>query len=66
MIVIIIFKYSSSTFINGTDIDILGAGYAHASYDNNIVSDISTPLDFITYATMKKFNNSEMRIGKWK
>jgi hypothetical protein len=42
MIVSIIIKYSF-TFINGMDINILGAGYAHASYDNNIISDISTP-----------------------
>jgi hypothetical protein len=66
MIVSISIKYSFSTFINGMDTNILGAGYAHASYANNIISDISTLLDFITYATMEKINNSEMRIGKWK
>jgi hypothetical protein len=65
MIVSISIKYSFSTFINGMDTNIRGAGYAHASYDNNIISDISTLLDFITYATMEKINNSEMRIGKW-
>jgi hypothetical protein len=35
-------------------------------YDNNIISEISTPLNFITYATMRTVNNSKTRVGKSK
>jgi NADH dehydrogenase len=34
-------------------------------YDNNIASEISTPLNFITYATTRAVNNSKKRFGKW-
>jgi NADH:ubiquinone reductase (H+-translocating) len=34
-------------------------------YDNNIASEISMPLNFITYATTRTVNNSKKRIGKW-
>ncbi|HXX96827.1 MAG TPA: NAD(P)/FAD-dependent oxidoreductase [Candidatus Bathyarchaeia archaeon] len=41
-------------------------GLSALVYDNNIISDFSTLLNFITYATMRMVYNSEMRIGKWK
>ncbi|MFL6323072.1 MAG: hypothetical protein ACJ71K_08970 [Nitrososphaeraceae archaeon] len=34
-------------------------------YDNNIASEISMPLNFITYATTRTVNNSKKRFGKW-
>jgi NADH dehydrogenase len=34
-------------------------------YDNNIASEISIPLNFITYATTRTLNNSKKRFGKW-
>ena len=32
-------------------------------YDNNIVSEISMPINFIAYATTRTVNNSKMRLG---
>jgi NADH:ubiquinone reductase (H+-translocating) len=34
-------------------------------YDNNIASEISMPLNFITYATTRAINNSKKRFSKW-
>ena len=33
-------------------------------YDNNMASEITTPLNFITYATIRTVNNSKKRFGK--
>jgi NADH dehydrogenase len=35
-------------------------------YDNNIASEISMPLNFISYATTRTINNSKMRFGRGK
>jgi hypothetical protein len=41
-----------------------GHGLPALVYDNNMLSEISTPLNFITYATARTIKNSKKTFGK--